>query len=237
MYRAPLMLLVLGLGCGPSSAPVPEGEPVAPPVSTPPAPTAALPTADARPDIVVFSVDTLRADRLSTWGYARQTSPRLTELAASSRRYTRAYSVSSWTLPSLASLFTVQRPGDHGLTLPDQALNPELQTLAEVALERGYETAFFGVNPRFPQGHGLDQGFETWQVDAGRSGRAVNQEVRAFLEARDDTRPLFLVVHWFEPHCRYRAPRDIADRFVDDGVVVDTGTITPEQYALSLIHI
>lgn len=234
MTPAALLLLSLASlhGCG-SEAP-----PAAPPSVVEDAPAPARPPArqdtGLRSDIVVMSVDTLRADRLSTWGYARQTSPRLTELAASSRRYTRAYSVSSWTLPSLASLFTVQGPSEHGLTEPDEALNPDLQTLAELAREQGYETAFFGVNPRFPQGHGLDQGFETWEVDAGRSGRAVNQLVRSFLEARDDTsgdtRPLFLVVHWFEPHCRYRAPRDVAERFVDDGVIVDTGVISTERY-------
>ena len=211
-------LLLLATACG-SGAPTPEAP--ADPVRE---------RQPRRPDVVVFSIDTLRADHLSTWGYPRQTSPGLTSLAASSRRYSGALAVTSWTLPSLASLFTGLQPASHGLTRPEHALSTEARTLAELAQDAGYETAFFGVNPRFPDGHGLEQGFATWRVHEGMAGRQLNQELRMFLDNRETSQPLLLVVHYFEPHCRYRAPRDVAQRFVGDGLVVDPRLLSPEQY-------
>ena len=171
------------------------------------------PRPDRPPDLVVVSVDTLRADRLSAWGYERETSPELSRLAASSILYDRAIAPAPWTLPSLASLFTGLFPSGHGVVRPDLGLSPEHMTAAEILGMMGYETAFFGVNAYLEQDHGLSQGFMTWDAHTGLSGRQLLNRVEAFLAARDPARPLYLVVHFFEPHCRYRAPEDLHGRF------------------------
>jgi arylsulfatase A-like enzyme len=86
-------------------------------------------------------------------------------------------------------------------------------TSAEILAMLGYETAFFGVNAYLEQDHGLSQGFSTWDAHTGLSGRQLLNRVTAFLSARDPARPLYLVVHLFEPHCRYRAPDDLFGTF------------------------
>ncbi len=176
-----------------------------------PAPPAVRP-----PDLVVVSVDTLRADRLSTWGHSRETSPELTRLAQTAIRYDQAIAPAPWTLPSLASLFTGLFPSGHGVTQPDLGLSPEHTTSAEVLGMLGYETAFFGVNAYLEHDHGLSQGFDTWDAHTGLAGRQLLNRVRDFLAQRDTARPLYLVVHLFEPHCRYRAPQDLHGRFTPE---------------------
>ncbi len=179
-----------------------------------PAPPLVPPAASPRsPDLVLISVDTLRADRLSTWGYERETSPELTKLAASSIRYDQAIAPAPWTLPSLASLFTGLFPSGHGVVGPDLGLSPDHVTAAELLGDLGYETAFFGVNAYLEHDHGLSQGFTTWDAHTGLAGRQLVNRVQAFLQQRDPAKPLFLVVHLFEPHCRYRAPDDVHGTF------------------------
>lgn len=197
--RASTLLVLCLMAC--SSAESVEEQPVTAPVSD-------------GPDVVIVSIDTLRADRLSTWGYSRETSPTLSKLAASSLRFDRAIAPAPWTLPSVTSLFTGLMPSEHGVVSRDWQLPERHQTLAEQARDAGYETAFFGVNAAFVTGHGLEQGFETWRPYNGLWGRQLNRDVLDFLARRSDPRPLFLVVHYFEPHCRYNPPEDVADRFL-----------------------
>ncbi len=196
----------------------------------PPPVAVQVPPTVGPPDLVVVSVDTLRADRLALWGHDRPTSPELERLAGSSIRYAQAIAPSPWTLPSMASLFTGHFPSGHGVVRLDQALSPEATTSAEVLSGLGYETAFFGVNAYLEQDHGLSQGFGTWDAHTGLSGRQLLQRVRTFLDSRDASRPLFLVVHFFEPHCRYRAPEDVHGRFEPGEARVGKRLLTRSQY-------
>ncbi len=177
----------------------------------------ASPAASARPNLVLVSIDTLRADRMSLYGYERPTTPELEALAEGARVFERASSPAPWTLPSVTSTLTGLLPAEHGVVDRSLELAPEVQTLAEALGELGYETALFGVNAVFETGHGLDQGFETWRPHKGTSGGQLNVEVREFLARRDEERPLFLVVHYFEPHCPYQAPRSLRGLWLPEG--------------------
>ena len=97
-------LLCLSTGCG-SEGPGPT-RPVAP------------------PDIVLIVVDTLRADHLGAYGYARGTSPVLDAIARKATLFTNATSTSSWTRPSMASLFTARLPSELGLHTTTDVLEP-----------------------------------------------------------------------------------------------------------------
>ena len=232
ILTVPVTVLLGCSGAGSVAVPPevpPEVQPELQPELQPAASPIAPPTADV-PDVVLVSVDTLRADRLSAWGYERDTSPNLDALAASALRFDRAVAPAPWTLPSVTSLFTGRMPSQHGVVSRDWSLSPSALTLAERAREAGYEAAFFGVNAAFVTGHGLDQGFETWQPFSGLSGRQLNRRVLDFLSARDDPRPLFLVVHYFEPHCRYNPPRDVADRYLPDPATHVPQPLDPADY-------
>lgn len=116
-----------------------------------------------QPDIVLIVLDTLRADRLSGYGYPRPTSPHLDAFAEGGVTFKRAISPAQWTVPAHASLFTGEYPTTHMTTqIYDQ--HPESQrTLAELLHDHGYATVGFCNNPLLGAvDNGLDRGFEAF---------------------------------------------------------------------------
>lgn len=177
------------------------------------------------PSILLVTLDTTRADHLSGYGYPKPTSPRLDLLAEDGTRYTRAYAVTSWTLPSHASLFTGKFPSAHGakydangnLKLSQgiggpweayraQGLSYEETTLADILAQQGYATGAVVAGPWLKRTFGLSKGFEVYDdanfVDsadrgqlAGRPGEDVS---RAAIEFIDDNAgdPFFLFLNY-----------------------------------------
>ena len=167
---------------------------------------------EAPPDVLVIVMDTVRADHLSCYGYARPTSPNLDALAARADRYTEARSTAPWTLPSHASLFTGKFPHEHGVDgreaggqraheLPDEEV-----TLAEALARLGYRTGAFAanrahVNPR----SGLDQGFETFENPRVRAPE-LSRQALAWLDeggAANGGKPVFLFLNYMDAHRKY----------------------------------
>lgn len=112
------------------------------------------------PNILVITIDTLRADHLSCYGYARRTSPVLETVAAEGVLFANAYAQSSWTKPSTASLLTSHYPTMHQTNLEKSKL-PESETLlAEVLRDAGYTTAVLSGNPWVTPEWGFDQGVD-----------------------------------------------------------------------------
>ena len=179
--------------------------------------------------IVVVIMDTVRQDHLSVYGYRRDTTPRLTELAAESRQFRGAYSTSSWTNPAHASLFTGLYSIAHATTQQQWTMAPELITLAEILGERGYETRAVVGNAMLSRNRGFDQGFsEYFQAWSRRdeletSGASPlptldevsTAEVEALLEARNPMAPLFLFVNLIGPHAPYDSCGDFCEHFVE----------------------
>jgi arylsulfatase A-like enzyme len=163
------------------------------------------------PNILLVTMDTVRADHLSGYGYERDTTPHLDRFASSATRYERAYATAPWTVPTHASFFTGRFPFQHGARSfrppewqPDNVypLSPDSQTLAEVLSECGYDTAAFVSNDAYLRpGIGLDQGFGTYRVDRVRAP-ALNRLVRAWLDAPRE-RPFFLFVNYMDAHRPY----------------------------------
>ena len=90
--------------------------------------------------MIIYRVDALRADRLSTYGHPRPTSPELDDFASRATSYERAYAQSSWTRPAVASIFTGLRPEVHGANRRKDRLGPGPATLAELLSGAGYRT-------------------------------------------------------------------------------------------------
>ncbi len=209
-----------------------------------------LPLATGRPDLgshhqprqpgqmsaVLVVIDTMRADHLSSYGYARPTSPRLDDLARRGVRFDRVYSTSSWTVPAVASLFSGQLLSTHGTGAIDRRFSvPE--TLAEGLSAQGIVTAGFSSNPLVSSLYGFDRGFDTFVsyrdglvnpvVDFAEGttlgqflqrpmdgDRLVIDTAIQWLEAHPDDR-FFLYVHLFAPHKPYEPPRTTRRRLVD----------------------
>lgn len=196
------------------------------------------PSAPAHPNVVLVVVDTLRADHLGSYGYARAATPRLDAFAASGVRFTGARAASSWTLPSVASILTGRYAVEHGVERLESALNDEQVTVAETFTAAGYETAAFSANISLviPES-GFAQGFARFDViedtldpnraadpvlvrdGTNRSAQAapanrVTDAVLGWFRARTQPeRPYFLYVHYFDPHASYTPPPDYAERF------------------------
>ena len=179
------------------------------------------------PNVVIVVMDTARRDRLSCYGYERDTSPRLRDLAKTSTVFDNAYSTTSWTCPAHASIFTGLYPISHGVTQEHWKMSEKLVTLAEILSQNGYETAGIVENPVLSDRNGYDQGFATydmtWRIDRELAKRRSGQRpepgstaTNLFLSTvhRNDGRPFFIFVNLISPH----SPYDSSGRFMEEFV-------------------
>jgi len=159
------------------------------------------------PNLIVISLDTLRADHLGCYGYARNTTPNIDRLAAGGVLFEQALSQSPWTLPAHASLFTSLYPSRHGVHQHDLALRKGDKLLAEVLQRAGYLTAGFVDVFLISRKYGFQRGFDRY-VDQGEDEGArkkVDQAIN-WLNERTSPQPFFLFMHLYDPHSAYRAP-------------------------------
>ncbi len=178
------------------------------------------------PDLVLVVIDTLRADHLALYGHERATSPQLQALARESLVFDRALAHSSWTLPSMASLLTGRYPSEHQATRdPDDPMRfnrmvEDLPTLAGLLQARGYKTAAWVNNTYMAPEFDLDQGFEVYDYvgSSGTEERSAATTVAAALDWLQGQRePVFLFLHFMEPHYPYLPPPELRRRFTGPG--------------------
>src|SRR5690606_21732125 len=165
------------------------------------------------------TLDTVRADRLGCYGYERDTTPNLDALAREAVRFERAFSQSSFTPPSHASLLTSRYVASHGLRWWTYRLPDEVETVAETLAGEGYRTASFSPLAMGTV-NGLGQGFErvVEMKDEGEfrtpvdgdpkndyriaPASAINERVVPWL-AEEDARPFLGWVHYYDAHRPY----------------------------------
>lgn len=160
----------------------------------------------ARPDMLLYVVDTLRADHLGCYGYQRNTSPNIDRFAKENVLFRFAYANSSWTKASGANIITGLLPKHHRTMLRDERLPDELMTLAEVLHDNGYYTAGFSTNRHIGATFGFQQGFDTFIEQPVDRASVVNTWIQAFLKeylAKPDHQSLFMLVWVVDPHSSY----------------------------------
>jgi arylsulfatase A-like enzyme len=175
--------------------------------------------------ILLIVLDTLRADRLGSYGAERPTSPELDSWVRSGRVYERALAPSPWTLPSFASVFTGELPSRHGAGIFERgdgeralaALDTALPTLAEQLGRAGYATAAIVNNPYLDPRFGLDRGFGHYDHVSGDNIRVRRADLMvdialAWIDARGEV-PFFMVLHLFDIHMNYDPPPSVRGRF------------------------
>ena len=160
-----------------------------------------------QPNLVLVTVDTLRADHLSCYGHYRPSSPRIDRLAASGVVFERAISSAPWTLPSIASIHTGLYPREHGATGAQLPLRNELTTLAESLQDVGYDTTAVVTHTFVGRRYNFDQGFATFDDTLVQGHDAVTspEVTRTAMKylRRKAKEPFFLWVHYFDPHLTY----------------------------------
>ncbi len=205
--------------------------------------------AEKKPNIILITLDTTRADRLSCYGYNRTTSPNIDKIADKSVLYKKAIATSSWTLPSHASLFTGKFSSSHGATfdpngplrLLDTIEGPEgwdayrarglsqnELTLAQILKNAGYKTAGVAGGPWLKRVFGLDKGFDFYD-DTGIgtvNGRLAHQVTASAINLLEKVKGdnFFLFLNYFDVHSPYDPPEGFAKAFLPKD------TELPKQY-------
>ncbi len=169
-------------------------------------------------NLVLVTLDTVRADHLGSYGHEAAKTPWLDDLAARGQRYDRAYSVLPLTIPSHASMFTGLYPFHHGIRSNGDAILAEHHvTLAEHLQQAGFQTgasvAAFVTSRTWGFAQGFDAFFDrlpdssdTWHAE--RSADAVVDDALAWVAKRDPEQPTFLWVHVYDAHFPYPAPEE-----------------------------
>ncbi len=162
-------------------------------------------------NVLLIVVDTLRADHVGAYGYAGETTPRIDALAREGLVFERAYAQSSWTKPSIASIFTSLPASQHRVLEESVAnrLGDDLSTLAELLGQAGLRTAAFVENPHVVSATGFDQGFERFEgpLDWSHDDWVADCDVTAqrAIAWMDEcgSEPWFTYVHLLDPHDPY----------------------------------
>jgi len=186
-------------------------------------------------NVILLSADALRADHLSCYGYYRETSPVLDELAEESIRFTNAYSASSHTREAVPALLTGKYPD----VAIDSKYHLATDAIASTLSEKGFATAGFHSNPFVSRAYGFNQGFDVFDDDlhlgqhklialAQRAldkfrnrhyarAEEINERSLEWIDSLDDGQSFFLWNHYMDTHGPYEPPGDYATLYADQG--------------------
>jgi arylsulfatase A-like enzyme len=196
----------------------------------------------APPNILVVLIDTLRADKVGASASDPKLTPFLASLAERGYFFQNAYAQSSWTNPSVGSLLTSRYQSQHHLTSFQAVLSADEVSVAEILQQHGYATGGFLANFLLRSNLGFGQGFDRYQTYSRTEGtepgnktfikaRAdrINSEALSWLDQIHADRPqapVFLYLHYMEPHNPYDPPDELLDRVL-------AGRPRPDQAAIN----
>jgi len=163
--------------------------------------------APAKPrNLIIVSIDTLRADRLGCYGNERPTSPAIDAIAAEGVVFDDASAPSPWTKPSHASLLTGLYPSRNGAVAMDSKMHSDVVHLASHLAGRGFQTLAV-VNSMLLNQNGLERGFQQLKyvpfVQGDRKSSPVTAPAIEMLRKRDRDKPVFALVHYMDVHSDY----------------------------------
>ncbi|NUN96171.1 MAG: sulfatase, partial [Candidatus Omnitrophica bacterium] len=187
-----------------------------------------------RPNVLLISIDTLRADALSVLGYRRKTSPWMERFFGEEGiRFSHAEAPCTWTLPSHASLFLSQYLSRHGVIADSVRISSESTLLAEHFAREGYDTAAFVDGGFIDASYGFHQGFGFYDQQGGRFA-GILPRAKEWLHRRDQGAPCFLFLHTYDVHAPYASPEPYRSRFLEEGIAppTDKDLIVPEAVVL-----
>lgn len=167
-------------------------------------------------NVILISIDTLRADHLGAYGYRRDTSPFFDRLAARGVLFERAISQIPGTLPSHMSIFTGLYPVEHGVYPPDSTLSPAIETLPEAFHRAGYRTGGFTAGGYMNGRYGFDRGFDVFDdttPTATEDAAHVFGNGLAFVRGLPPGQRFFLFLHTYQVHDPYFPPPGYESRY------------------------
>ncbi len=180
----------------------------------------------AAPNLLLITIDTLRADHLGCYGYFRDTSPTIDSLAGESVFFERCIVPMATTLPSHTSLLTGTYPIEHGVLANVKrggyrfTPSPILRSYAEIARDAGYRTAAVVSGAPLNDETGIEAGFDRFEQPEKTEtiAEVTNKKVFRLLDDLEEE-SFFLWVHYYDPHFPYKPPKAYRNTFqTDDGL-------------------
>lgn len=199
-----------------------------------------------RPNVLLITIDTLRADSLGCYNPALNTSPNIDRIAEQGYLFERCYASSSWTMPSVMSIHTGKYPFRHGVEWVDKPLPTSIPTLAEKLREQGFMTGAVESSLFLQSQFGFGRGFDHYEEEpihdhSAISSPSLTRRALAWLEDHLH-RPFFFWIHYLDPHYDY-LPHAEAAHFVTHIPEIAQGkeypilelkntpySLTPEEY-------
>jgi arylsulfatase A-like enzyme len=165
-------------------------------------------------NIILITIDTLRADHLSCYGYERKTSPNIDKIANNGIIFKKAIAPSSWTAPSMVSLFTSVYPINHGITkgvikggetLRQEVFSSDLVTFTQILKENGYNTFGAASNLHLSKKLGFARGFNNFKCLFFQPAPFVNKIINSWENEIKKSDKFFIWAHYIDPHIPYSA--------------------------------
>jgi arylsulfatase A-like enzyme len=167
-------------------------------------------------NVILISIDTLRADHLGCYGYSRQTSPHIDRLATESVQFDNVFSATSWTLPAHLSLLTGLTLFHHGVLHESYAFDTSIPTLADLLRGQGYSTGAFTGGGYVSSRFGFAKGFDFY-LDEGIPDLTSSENLfqKSFDWIRKNTdKKFFLFLHTYQTHGPYNSPAPFGQCFL-----------------------
>jgi len=223
---------------------------------TPPASTAASAAEPGAPayNVLLISLDSLRADHLRAYGYRPDTAPAIDRLAREGVLFDNAIATSSWTLPTHVTMFTGRYQLSHGVVDETSVLPSSIPTLGQIFKAAGFSTAGFASGPYLAGHYGYERGMDTYRdlserfadPRAARSAvlsPEINDNALAWLDAHAGER-FFLFLHYFDIHYDYVPPAPYDTMFdpdytgtIDGRNFIERSDVNPKMDKRDLDHI
>ena len=172
------------------------------------------PEDERRPNVILVSIDSLRADHVHGYGYGPETTPVLDELMRRGTAFSNCISHAPWTLPVQVSLFTSLYPHSHGVIDKGFALNEDVLTLPVALKNAGYATGGFACLPYHDPDYGFGRGFDTYVCKKMKDFHApdIFEESLKWLLQLGSSR-FFLFLHTYDVHASYNPPEHYLKMF------------------------
>ncbi|MHB8054137.1 MAG: sulfatase [Candidatus Aminicenantales bacterium] len=180
-------------------------------------------------NVILVSIDTLRADHLGTYGYDRPVSPFIDALAADAAVFENTYTTAPWTLPAHVSMFTGLNCVRHRVYDEYARIDPRTVTLAEKMRAAGYATGAITGGGLVSAEYGLAKGFDEYRMEYGErvdptQADKIGRDAVQWLEQNAD-RPFYLFLHTYQVHLPYKSPEPFRSQFLPPGARWKTFTL------------
>ena len=189
------------------------------------------------PNVLLISLDALRADHLGCYGYERSTSPFIDELAQRSLRFANAFANTHGTAPSHTTMLSglyqeSHRVGYTSGAVPERSIPEQVTLLSQTLQGLGYRTIGVTGGGNVGARFGFDRGFDHYDDRGNGVDRVVRRSLRQVEQAAASGQPIFLFFHTYEIHSPYRPPLEYAERFDRSG----SDFVTNSENLLRFIH-